>query len=252
MKPLSYCAGFVRNSRGKQLFYSMLEATPAAQPDAWIVCSPLLEEGVAAHDTLRNFARALARNSVRVYRFDYEGCGDSGGEALQLGLHDWAADIRDMIAFARIEGAARIHLLGIRGGALTAAIAAALDSGVHHLWTLCPVTDGESHLQEFLRINLSTQLVAYNKVLHNRDQLMAKVLDGGTVNLQGWEVGAAFVETLRRANLETLVKGLSIPITNIAAPAPGSLFWLDPRTVDFDQKDLQASLLSQAFNLSIA
>jgi len=61
------------------------------------------------------------------------------------------------------------------------------------LWD--PILDGDAYFQELLRSNLSTQLAVYGQVVDNREVLTARIRAGGSVNVDGYEIGKALLES---------------------------------------------------------
>jgi pimeloyl-ACP methyl ester carboxylesterase len=173
---------------------------------------PFGEEKLWAHRIYVVFARALAQRSIPVLRFDYTGAGDSAGDTAQASVDTYLEDLGaavDALA-ARAPHVERIALVGLRFGGTLAALFAenARVAGTHSkvtqaplvLWD--PVLDGESYIQELLRINLSTQLAVYGKVCENREQLVERMRQGGVANVEGYEIGRPLLDS---ANLKELL-----------------------------------------------
>jgi pimeloyl-ACP methyl ester carboxylesterase len=171
---------------------------------AFVMSHPFGEEKLWSHRVFVSFARALASKGHPVLRFDYSGAGDSAGDTssttLETHLRDLGAAV-ELLA-ARAPTAERIGLVGLRLGASFAAIyaqqvaAASVRDRVASapliLWD--PVIDGAQYFQEILRSNLTTQLAVYGKVQESREALQTKILAGGTVNVDGYEIGKGLFE----------------------------------------------------------
>jgi pimeloyl-ACP methyl ester carboxylesterase len=116
---------------------------------AVVVCPPFGQEGLVAHNALRQLAVLAAREGIDVFRFDYFGTGDSAGtdEAFTL-----AQAQQDVLAAARevaeLTGTRRIVLVGMRlGGVLAIRAAAQLPSAAGvMLWD--PLVTGEDWVSE--------------------------------------------------------------------------------------------------------
>jgi exosortase A-associated hydrolase 2 len=169
---------------------------------AFVMSHPFGEEKLWSHRVLVSFARALAQRGCPVLRFDYMGAGDSSGQtsdtSLQSHLDDLHAAVEALVA--REPTIERIGLVGLRlGASLAARLAAAgsvrdrLADAPLVLWD--PVVDGLAYFQEILRSNLTTQLAVYGNVQESREVLQAKVLAGGTVNVDGYEIGKPLFES---------------------------------------------------------
>jgi uncharacterized protein len=193
---------------------------PAAVPDAKFACvmsHPFGEEKLWAHRIFVVFARALAQRGIPVLRFDYTGAGDSAGDTAQAGVDIYLEDLASAVdaLAARTPRVERIGLVGLRFGASLAAlfVERARAAGTHAkvtqaplvLWD--PVLDGESYLQELLRINLSTQLSVYGKVRESREQLVEHIRQGGVANVEGYEIGKPLLDSANHKEL--------LPLTGI-------------------------------------
>ena len=253
-----YRSGYFANRRGARLF-AVEERPDSDASRAWIICSPLFEEKNVAHGALVTLCRALVGAGAKAIRIDYEGHGDSDGDTAQTGLSEWTDDVCEAVEHVRADGARHVTLMGCRAGALIAAAAAAR-AGADRLVCWCPTYKGLDHLHELLRLNLTTQMSVYKKVQHDRDALVAALAGGGSVNLIGWNIGRAVLESLSSLNLPDLTRQLTCPVdifdlvrktgdTPAAAadfasqPArfhgvQGMQFWLDGNFIDHEQTAL--------------
>ena len=78
--------------------------------------------------------------------------------------------------------------------------------------------DGAAYMQAVLRLNLMFQLARHRKVLEDRNQLVERLAKGGTVNVEGYELGEPLFrqvaefrlhEVLQRSAVETLIVQIS-------------------------------------------
>jgi pimeloyl-ACP methyl ester carboxylesterase len=172
---------------------------------AYVCSHPFGEEKLWSHRVLVSFARALARKGHIVLRFDYSGAGDSSGQTADSGLTTHRADLAAAIGVLeklRPE-ITKVGLIGLRLGATIAALTAehcdadsrlaSLRDAPLVLWD--PILDGEGYIQELLRSNLSTQLAFYGKVKENREVLTERIRNGGTVNVDGYELGKPLLDS---------------------------------------------------------
>jgi pimeloyl-ACP methyl ester carboxylesterase len=184
---------------------------------AFVMSHPFVEEKLWSHRVYVSFARALAARGHLVLRFDYLGAGDSSGMTADTSLETHLADLAAAVAEARrlAPQVTRVGLVGLRLGATFAALLAeraAADASLECvrdaplvLWD--PICDGESYFQELLRSNLSTQLAVYGKVQETREVLQDRLRAGGTVNVDGYELGKdLFDACARTALLDTAAK----------------------------------------------
>lgn len=186
------------------LFGMRHEPHGQARQVGFVMSHPFAEEKLWSHRVYVSCARALAQLGYPVLRFDYMGAGDSDGTTPETSLETHLADLEaaanTLLASHAVE---RVGLIGLRLGATMAALLAEraaadgrlerLRSGPLILWD--PVLDGESYFQEILRSNLGTQLAIYGKVQENREALQDKLRAGGTVNVDGYEIGKPLFES---------------------------------------------------------
>ena len=199
--------GFFENRRGKSLYHALHGDRPAPD-EVWIFCPALLEEATFALRPSVQLAGAFAQDGATVLRFDYEGQGESEGDARRLGVSDWADDVTSAIDWVRQRFGAhvRVNLLALRAGALVAAEAALRGtSPVHRLVLLAPVLDGAKHFDECLRAHLTTQLACFNKVNEPRAVLKEQLQRGQFVSVLGHDVGQALAASLAGARLRPLL-----------------------------------------------
>jgi len=107
---------------------------------AVVLCPPVARELAATQICYRQLAEDLSAAGMLAIRFDYDGTGDSTGVHLDPNRVDsWLSSIEHAIDLAKSCGAESISLIGMRVGALLAAVAAArlgsIDAVV--LWDPC-------------------------------------------------------------------------------------------------------------------
>jgi exosortase A-associated hydrolase 2 len=172
---------------------------------ALVFSHPFAEEKLWSHRVFVSFARTLAQRGFPVLRFDYRGAGDSSGATadttLETHLQDLGAAVQALRG--REPTAGRVGLMGLRLGASFAgryadrlaqgATGGGCVDGPLILWD--PVVGGLQYFQEILRSNLSTQLAVYGKVRESREVLQGRILAGGTVNVDGYEIGKGLFES---------------------------------------------------------
>jgi uncharacterized protein len=172
-----------------------------AQPDpsrpVFVFCHPLAEEKLWAHRVFVAYARQLAAAGYAVLRFDLMGNGDSQGRFSDLSLTTACEDIRIAMNEARrLSGASEVSLIGLRFGATLASLVADTTPGIRHLVLWAPILDGDRYLQDLLRINVMTQMATYKVVRQERPELVAEMQQGGTVNVDGYEMGWPLYSTV--------------------------------------------------------
>jgi alpha-beta hydrolase superfamily lysophospholipase len=125
-----------------------------------VLCNPFGYEAVCAHRSLRHFAEAAAAAGVPALRFDYDGTGDSAGGALDSGRIDaWVASTRHAVETLRAAtGVERVVLLGVRLGALVAALAGVGRDDIDSLIAIAPVVNGKPFLRELRALQMTLPL----------------------------------------------------------------------------------------------
>lgn len=121
----------------------------AARAEGIVICQPFGSEYIRAHRSLRELAQRLADAGFPTLRFDYYGCGDSGGGSDEGHVERWLEDIALAVAEVREASAgSRVSLLGLRLGATLAALSASRGGDVERLVLWEPIVNGEEYLAE--------------------------------------------------------------------------------------------------------
>ncbi|MGH7495697.1 MAG: alpha/beta fold hydrolase [bacterium] len=182
-----------------------------------VFCQAFAEEQNISHRIMANFARALAAGGYHVLRFDYMGCGDSSGESGQATIATRVADVLSSIALLKKKtGLERIGLLGLRLGAVCAALAAEKNPGIAFLILCAPVVDVKNYLWQLLRSNVAAQMVIYGEIRHDREQLVQNLMSGQLINIDGYDLSKEFYQ-------EAIQAGLADALTQF----PGSALLVD-------------------------
>ncbi|MDN5865450.1 MAG: hypothetical protein L0I62_09620 [Gammaproteobacteria bacterium] len=94
--------------------------------DGVIIAPPLGYEYWSAHRSLRTLGETLARAGWNVLRFDWDGSGDSAGEASDPDrVAAWRASLAHAVGAMREASMERVALIGLRLGATLALLDAA-------------------------------------------------------------------------------------------------------------------------------
>jgi pimeloyl-ACP methyl ester carboxylesterase len=114
-----------------------------------VLCNPLGIDALRAHFSIRRTAERLVDKGFCVVRFDYDGTGDSSGEAADPDrVAAWLSSIDAAIRLLRDAGVSWIALSGMRSGALMASVAAEKDSSIEALALVDPVPSGRAFVSE--------------------------------------------------------------------------------------------------------
>jgi hypothetical protein len=116
--------------------------------------------------------------------------------------------------------------VGLRLGATIAGIVAEeVPDDVHLLVLWAPIVDGSRYMQELLRINLTTQMSVYKEIRQDREAIVAAMQQGGTVNVDGYEMAFPLFSEVSAVKLADAAKRhggpcLIVQIDKQPRPAP--------------------------------
>lgn len=114
-----------------------------------VLCYPMGHEYIRCHRAYRQLAGRLARSGFPVLRFDFSGCGDSGGEDAQGQLQQWRRDVVTAIAALRSRCAVtQVCLVGLRVGGTLAMLVGASCGDIDALVLWDPVVHGGAYMAE--------------------------------------------------------------------------------------------------------
>lgn len=193
---------FFRN--GPHSLFGVLHDPGKPGPNTgFVLCHAFGEEKLWSHRVFVNFAREAARRGFPTLRFDFMGHGDSERASQDCSVDALLSDIEAAIAELRSNypDIDEVVLLGLRLGGTLASIYAQRQSPDTPLVLWEPVVDAGAHMQELLRINLSTQLATTGKIEFNRAQLVDQIRSGIDVNANGYLIGKRFFEECENINL---------------------------------------------------
>lgn len=178
-----------------------LEMSPASGPVRGTVLAlpPLFEEMNKSRRMAARFARDLARAGWRVVLSDLHGCGDSAGELREAGWSMWV----DELAFELdAADAGPVWLWATRGGALLVPpLLARARSRPIDLLLWQPVTNGATHLAQFLRLHTAAKILGTAKA--RDEQTPAQRLKAGqTVEVGGYELNAPLASGVEQARFD--------------------------------------------------
>ncbi len=179
--------------------YGVYHAPQGAPRDAGVVlCPPFGQEYMRAHRALRQLAQQLTRIGYHVLRFDYRGTGDSSGDMTGVDVDDWLADIGFAIDELRdLAGIRHVSLIGLRLGALFAAVASHRRSDIQRLAVWDPLPSGAACERELL-----DELAHVS--LSGEPSGKGFVAEGG-IHFNGFELPARFLDGLRNLDLTALL-----------------------------------------------
>jgi exosortase A-associated hydrolase 2 len=155
----------------------------APRPDsikqcAMVMCSPMGHEYIQFHRALRLLGDQMCRAGFPVLRFDFYGCGDSGGQSEEGQINQWLSDVSTAVAEARRRsGVFKICLVGLRLGASLAAMVGAERGDIDGLVLWDPIINGKTYLDELKTLHRQMLRTAHVVVKHDRlDENVTEVL----------------------------------------------------------------------------
>lgn len=198
--------------------------------NGYVLCYPFAEERLWAQRVYVDFARELSRRGDPVLRFDYTGNGDSEGNFEEADVETWLSDIGCAIRMLKtmVPGLDGVGLVGLRFGATLAALAAERND-VARLILWDPIVDGNQYMQEILRSNLMTQTAIFKEIQKDRRMLIQDLMEGKTVNAEGYEIGRRLYEgisdiRLNERNIRCEKDSLIVQIDSHGGPAKKRVF----------------------------
>lgn len=120
-----------------------------------LLCRPIGYEALCAYRTYKQLASQLAIAGFDVFRFDYDGTGDSAGDDADAGrVPAWLdSTVAAAAELKRLATVPRLALFGLRLGATIAAEAAARLGGVDSLVLWAPCASGRALTRELRAAN---------------------------------------------------------------------------------------------------
>lgn len=163
-----------------------------------VLCYPFGQEYMRAHRAFRQLALLLTKAGFHVMRFDYYGTGDSSGEATEASLAQWVEDANsaadELRETAEIQ---RVAFVGLRLGAMVAALAAAGRQDVDQVVLWDPAVKGSDYIAEILEERTDS----VGNTRHT-------ALSDGTVGVMGFPVTASLRQQI-----------VAVDLMNVDAPA---------------------------------
>jgi pimeloyl-ACP methyl ester carboxylesterase len=185
---------------GDRPIYGVYHAPRSARLDApaLVHCHSLGVEQLTIYRAEVLLARAAAAAGFPVFRWHARGHGDSAGDFADVTLDGMAEDALAAATEARARsGASRIVWLGVRFGALVAARVALRAPGSAGLALWEPVHSGHDYIRAHLRGWLFSEVAAGRRPGVTADEQLERVLAEGKVDVHGYELHRAIVESAR-------------------------------------------------------
>ena len=192
-----------------------------------LIVPPLAEEMNKSRRMFTLLAERLAQINCATTVFDPTGTGDSHGDFADANWETWLSDLGCIVDWLRSQGFERIHLLGLRLGALLAADYLARQSPTAypeqsrtdvqaknqtrstsdfgHVIFWQPVLRGEMMLNQFLRLRLAANMMSGAGPKETTATLREKADSEGFVEIAGYDLSAIMIQQLDGLNLVDLL-----------------------------------------------
>lgn len=169
---------------------------------AVLVVPPFAEELNKSRRMLALAARALAGRGWLTLRIDLAGTGDSAGDSGDASWAGWLDDLDRGWQWLRDSGVEPRCLLGLRAGALLASDWVARSGLTPELLLWQPVSNGDQHLTQFLRIKAASQMLTESDTRGVVAGLKAALAAGESVEVAGYSVSSALASAMAAAKLQ--------------------------------------------------
>ena len=171
-----------------------------------VLCYPMGQEHIRFHRAYRQLGLLLSRVGFSVLRFDFYGCGDSGGIFEEGSLAGWLDDVD--VACEELKGRVGVEtvcLVGLRlGGTLvTMAGAGRRDLAAMVLWD--PVISGPRYVDELLALH--RDMLRYAHVETER-----KLLGEAPTEILGFPLTEALRSELEQLDLLSMPSSAVSPV----------------------------------------
>jgi alpha-beta hydrolase superfamily lysophospholipase len=198
-----------------------------------VICKPFGYEALCSHRGLRAFAGAAAALGVPTLRLDYLGTGDSAeidSQANQLEV--WTRDVRAAVDELRSRAGVRhVCLLGVRLGALLAALAAVECTASISLILIAPIVSGRRYLRELRTTRLAaamgnTKMPSAAAATTDALTAHAAEVNAGSMEVSGFWMSAATLEALKKVDLSAYTAATVSDVLVIDGRSlPGASVW---------------------------
>ena len=222
---------------GSPIYAVLHDAVPGRTAPAVVVhVHGLGVEGITLYRQEVLAARAAAAAGFPVLRWHARGHGDSAGSAADVTLATLVADARAAADEAkRRTGATRVIWLGVRLGALVAALAGGPRSGrddaaAFLFWE--PVAKPSDFFRQQLRTLLFSQVAGGRKPDATVDQLLVRLEQEGQVDVLGYLLHRGTVASFTDASLADALAGVSVPVRLVQMQARARLAPAHQQLVD--------------------
>ena len=189
-------------ARGRR-FCLLHHAGERAVVGAILFVHPFAEEMNKSRRMAALQARAFADAGWIVLQIDLYGCGDSEGDFGDATWKQWIDDVRDAAAWLHRETGRSPVLWGLRAGCLVALEASAGMEPMHNLLLWQPAISGKQTFQQFLRVEVASQMLGETGGPRaGTQQLREQLARGETIEVAGYALSPAMAAGMEAAELK--------------------------------------------------
>ncbi len=208
MKPL-----FLETPAGR--IFGVYHAPASDMPDHGdiIFLPPFAEELNRARHMINRQAASLSAGGYGVFIPDLYGTGDSEGRFDESGWTEWVQSIEAAQSWLQGQGRSRISFWAMRTGALLLEDIQ-LQAGTPFILLWNPVSNGDTFLNQFLRIRVSGEMSGQHK--ETTKELRARLTDGEIIEVGGYGLNGQLAHDISGKRLK-----------NFAVPPASRIIWLE-------------------------
>lgn len=200
------------DGRAGPIFHVVHRPADRAPRGSVLFVPPLAEEMNKSRRMINLQARRLAQAGFAVLIPDLYGCGDSGGDFADADWDLWLDDLRRCSEHLDQFGNGPRLVWALRAGCLLAGdLLAEYREPAAGVLYWAPVTNGEQHLTQFLRLRVAAGMMSGQK--ESTRALRTGLQEGEALEVAGYTLSPALAERLAAARLEQ--------------PRAGSVAWFE-------------------------
>ena len=179
-----------------------------------VLVPPFAEEMNKSRRMLTLLAEKLASQGIHVLLPDFYGTGDSEGDFADASWQGWLEQLAECIHQMQQEYQLEHYsLLAVRSGALLAtAYLQQPHPVVDRLVLWQPVVEGSTHLTQFLRLRLASNMLSGDRDKESGNMLKQRLAAGEVVEVAGYALTSAVADGLAAASVKNIAPD-SLPPT---------------------------------------
>jgi exosortase A-associated hydrolase 2 len=195
---------FLTGAHGPLFCIDFPAARGSGKGDALLVVAPIGEEMNKCRRMLALTARACQAAGISVSIVDPIGTGDSGGDFRDATVARWRDDLGTALEHVAAS-ARRVHVLGVRSGALLfdPAVIERERRGRLVLWQ--PVITGRHVVPQWLRLATASELVA-GAESGSEQRTRGRLREAGFIEIAGYDLSATLIAELEPLELKTVLR----------------------------------------------